>query len=176
MDRLYPLHSHISPGGSVDQHSAFPSLPAIITQTPSQQFTTMGNHDSHPDFLNLAGLVSEAVMEVVFVAALGFIAARKGHFSAEAQKTVANLNIFFFTPCLSMSTHLQIALSVANASAVFSKLAKQLSSEKLIELWIIPVILFVQTIVSWVSSKVLCRVFGIRKKPQSNFVTAMAVS
>jgi len=67
----------------------------------------MGAHESHPDFLNLAGLVSEAVMEVVFVAALGFIAARKGYFSGEAQKTVANLNIFFFTPCLSMF-HLQV--------------------------------------------------------------------
>jgi len=40
-------------------------------------------------------------MEVVFVAALGYIAARKGKFSGEAQKTVANLNIYFFTPCLS---------------------------------------------------------------------------
>jgi len=58
---------------------------------------------------------------------------------------------------------------------VFSKLAAQLSSEKLIELWIIPVILFVQTMVSWISSKILCRVFGLRKAPQNNFVTAMAV-
>lgn len=43
-------------------------------------------------------------MEVVFVAALGYIAARKGKFSGEAQKTVANLNIYFFTPCLSERT------------------------------------------------------------------------
>jgi len=59
---------------------------------------------------------------------------------------------------------------------VFSKLAAQLSTEKLQELWIIPAILFIQTIVSWVSAWVLCRVFGLRKKPQSNFVTAMAVN
>jgi len=43
-------------------------------------------------------------MEVVFVAALGYIAARKGKFSGDAQKTVANLNIYFFTPCLSKRT------------------------------------------------------------------------
>lgn len=58
---------------------------------------------------------------------------------------------------------------------VFSKLARQLSSEKLTELWIIPLILLVQTIISWISAKVLCRAFGLRKVPQTNFVTAMAV-
>lgn len=58
-------------------------------------------NSSHPNFLRLAALVSEAVLEVVFVSSLGYIAARKGKFSAEAQKTVANLNIYFFTPCLS---------------------------------------------------------------------------
>lgn len=57
---------------------------------------------SHPNFLRLTALVSEAVLEVVFVSSLGYIAARRGKFNGEAQKTVANLNIYFFTPCLSM--------------------------------------------------------------------------
>jgi hypothetical protein len=102
MDSLQSFHPHI---GFDDVFPTTQTLPSIIVQSPQQQFTTMGAHESHPDFLNLAGLVSEAVMEVVFVAALGFIAARKGYFSGEAQKTVANLNIFFFTPCLSMCKH-----------------------------------------------------------------------
>jgi len=102
MDSLQSFHPHV---GFDDVFLATPILPSITVQSPQQQFTTMGAHESHPNFLNLAGLVSEAVMEVVFVAALGFVAARKGYFSGEAQKTVANLNIFFFTPCLSMSNH-----------------------------------------------------------------------
>lgn len=61
-------------------------------------------HASHPDFLHLMLLVFEAVLEVVFVALPGFIVARMGMFDVEAQKLVANLNIYIFTPCLSMTT------------------------------------------------------------------------
>ena len=118
MDNLQSFHPH---AGFDDVFPATPTLPSIILQSSQQQFTTMGAHESHPDFLNLAGLVSEAVMEVVFVAALGFIAARKGYFSGEAQKTVANLNIFFFTPCLSMSTH---SNGLENAHTNLSSLLK----------------------------------------------------
>jgi len=62
----------------------------------------VNDHSSHPNFFHLAGLVSEAVLEVVFVSSLGYIAASRGMFPQEAQKTMANLNIMFFTPCLSM--------------------------------------------------------------------------
>lgn len=58
-------------------------------------------HSSHPDFGELAMLVFEAVMEVVFVSLPGYIVARQGLFDAEAQKFVANLNVMVFTPCLS---------------------------------------------------------------------------
>lgn len=58
-------------------------------------------HSQHPDFLHLAGLVSEAVLEVVFVALPGFIVAYTGMFDANSQKFVAELNTMVFTPCLS---------------------------------------------------------------------------
>ena len=58
-------------------------------------------HSDKPKFWHLVGLVCEAVLEVVCVSGLGYIAARRGLFPAKVQKDVANLNIFFFTPCLS---------------------------------------------------------------------------
>lgn len=58
-------------------------------------------HSQHPDFLHLAGLVCEAVLEVVFVALPGFLVAYTGMFDATSQKFVAELNTMVFTPCLS---------------------------------------------------------------------------
>lgn len=60
-------------------------------------------HDSHPSMGNLVLLVFEAVLEVVCVSLPGYIIARLGHFDAEKQKFLANLNVMLFTPCLSMS-------------------------------------------------------------------------
>lgn len=59
--------------------------------------------------------------------------------------------------------------------AVFTKLAKQLNADKLLELAVIPVIFIVQTTVSYVVSLLVSKGFGLAKRP-SNFVTAMGVS
>ena len=58
-------------------------------------------HSQHPDFVHLAYLVLQAVLEVVCVSLPGYIVARMGMFDAENQKFVANLNTQLFTPCLS---------------------------------------------------------------------------
>ncbi|KAF2642134.1 kinase-like protein [Massarina eburnea CBS 473.64] len=114
-------------------------------------------HSSHPDFANLTLLVFEAVLEVVCVSLPGYIVARMGMFDANAQKFVANLNTQLFTPCL-----------------IFTKLASQLSADKLVELGVIPVIFIVQLIVSYLAAGIVSRIckFGKRGK---NFVIAMAV-
>lgn len=49
---------------------------------------------------HLVLLVFEAVMEVVCVSLPGYVIARLGHFDAESQKFIANLNVMLFTPCL----------------------------------------------------------------------------
>lgn len=41
-------------------------------------------------------------MEVVCVSLPGYILAMMGHFDADKQKFLANLNVQLFTPCLSM--------------------------------------------------------------------------
>lgn len=117
----------------------------------------VGAHSSHPDFGHLVLLVFEAVLEVVCVSLPGYIVARQGMFGADAQKLVANLNVQLFTPCL-----------------VFTKLASQLTPNKLADLGVIPVIFVVQTLVSWACAAVVSRGFRFNKK-QANFVTAMAV-
>ena len=116
-------------------------------------------HSSHPNFLHLAGLVCEAVFEVVFVSLPGFLVAWTGMFDANSQKFVAELNTMVFTPCL-----------------IFTKLASQLDADKLGDLAVIPVIFIAQTLVSWISAQCMAHLFGFgRKKPQKNFIIAMGV-
>lgn len=62
-------------------------------------------HDAHPSLDHLVLLVFEAVMEVVCVSLPGYIIARMGHFDADKQKFLANLNVMLFTPCLSTAIH-----------------------------------------------------------------------
>lgn len=114
-------------------------------------------HASHPDFGHLVLLVFEAVLEVVCVSLPGYIVARQGMFDADAQKFVANLNVQLFTPCL-----------------VFTKLASQLTADRLVELAIIPVIFAVQTLVSWGCATLISKICRFPKR-QTNFVIAMGV-
>lgn len=114
-------------------------------------------HDAHPDLGHLILLVFEAVMEVVCVSLPGYIIARLGHFDADKQKFLANLNVMLFTPCL-----------------IFTKLASQLNADKLVELGVIPIIFVVQTMVSFLVARLVARFFGFGKRA-SNFVTAMGV-
>ncbi|KAF2010954.1 kinase-like protein [Aaosphaeria arxii CBS 175.79] len=112
-------------------------------------------HSSHPDFANLTLLVFEAVLEVVCVSLPGYIVARMGMFDAENQKFVANLNTQLFTP-------------------FFTKLASQLTADKLVELGVIPFIFIVQLIVSYVAALAVSRICKFNKRAK-NFVIAMAV-
>ncbi|PLB33163.1 Auxin Efflux Carrier superfamily [Aspergillus candidus] len=98
-----------------------------------------------------------AVLEVVCVSLPGYIVAKQGMFDAEAQKFVANLNVFLFTPCL-----------------IFTKLGSQLTAEKLTDLAIIPFIFVVQTCVSYFCAWAVSRCLRFKKRP-ANFVAAMAV-
>ncbi|RCI08727.1 hypothetical protein L249_4686 [Ophiocordyceps polyrhachis-furcata BCC 54312] len=116
-----------------------------------------GEPSGHPSLPHLCLLVFEAVLEVVCVSLPGYIIARLGHFDADKQKFLANLNVMLFTPCL-----------------IFTKLASQLNAEKLTELAIIPAIFFIQTLISWIVSTLMARAFQFNKRA-SNFVTAMGV-
>ncbi|KAG5947086.1 hypothetical protein E4U53_006474 [Claviceps sorghi] len=125
---------------------------------PLKVFLSQGDgSDNHPSLPHLSLLVFEAVLEVVCVSLPGYIIARLGHFDAEKQKFLANLNVMLFTPCL-----------------IFTKLASQLNAEKLSELAIIPAIFIVQTAVSWVVSVLIAKAFRFNKRA-ANFVTAMGV-
>ncbi|EXJ68671.1 uncharacterized protein A1O5_08465 [Cladophialophora psammophila CBS 110553] len=114
-------------------------------------------HSGHPNFAHLTLLVFEAVLEVVCVSLPGYIVARQGMFDAEGQKLMANLNVMLFTPCL-----------------IFTKLASQLTAEKLADLAIIPAIFVVQTLVSFLCAWTIGKVMKFKKR-QANFVIAMGV-
>ncbi|KAI2472228.1 auxin efflux carrier [Annulohypoxylon bovei var. microspora] len=117
----------------------------------------MKPHDSHPSLDHLILLVFEAVLEVVCVSLPGYVIARLGHFDADKQKFLANLNVMLFTPCL-----------------IFTKLASQLNADKLIDLAVIPFIFIIQTAVSYMVSVGVSKAFRFGKRP-ANFVTAMGV-
>ena len=59
--------------------------------------------------------------------------------------------------------------------SVFTKLASQLTTDKLADLAIIPVIFMVQTLISYIGSIAVAKVFGFSKRPR-NFVIAMGAS
>ncbi|KAH7389920.1 kinase-like domain-containing protein [Pyrenochaeta sp. MPI-SDFR-AT-0127] len=133
---------------------------AIASQSPTYadngiMHAFKNKHSSHPDFANLTLLVFEAVMEVVCVSLPGYVIARMGQFDAESQKFLANLNTQLFTP-------------------FFTKLASQLTAEKLSELAVIPIIFVVQTLISYLAALSVSHIFGFKKR-ESNFVVAMAV-
>jgi hypothetical protein len=131
---------------------------------------------AHPSFLHLILLVFEAVLEVICVSLPGYIAARHGMFDSDAQKLVANLNVALFTPCLGRQIYPKLVFNLPSLTfPVFTKLASQLTAEKLTDLAIIPVIFVLQTLVSYLCSIVISRCFRFKKR-QSNFVAAMAVS
>ena len=121
-------------------------------------------------------LVFEAVLEVVCVSLPGYIVARQGMFTAEMQKFTANLNVAVFTPCLSTS-YISTAYRGPHSdhSTVFTKLASQLTTDKLVDLAIIPLIFIVQTLVSFLCSALVSKAFGFSRRPR-NFVIAMGVS
>jgi hypothetical protein len=73
-------------------YAEMPHMPVMAFMKP---------HESHPALGHLILLVFEAVMEVVCVSLPGYIVARLGHFDADKQKFLANLNVMLFTPCLS---------------------------------------------------------------------------
>ncbi len=141
--------------------TALTNATVAAVNTTGLDLGTLNDHASHPNFLHLAGLVCEAVLEVCFVALPGYIAAAVGMFSAENQKFVAELNVLVFTPCL-----------------IFTKLASQLTADKLADLAVIPVIFIAQTLISFASAHLMAMLFGFRgkaKRRQKNFIVAMGV-
>ena len=131
-------------------------------------------HSSHPALPRLTLLVFEAVLEVVCVSLPGYIIARQGMFPAEMQKFAAELNVAVFTPCLSTPKR-SAAESSLIILIVFTKLASQLTTDKLADLAIIPLIFVVQTLISYLCSIAVSKAFGFSKRPR-NFVIAMGVS
>jgi Membrane transport protein len=160
-------NAHGSAGYGVNSNHGF-----FVQKTVS----LFSSHTAHPNFGHLVLLVFEAVLEVVCVSLPGYIVARQGMFDAEAQKFLANLNVMLFTPCLSnyapplRTPRLRLTLVI-----VFTKLASQLTAEKLVDLAIIPVIFLVQTLVSYLCAVAIARSFRLKKR-QKNFVIAMGVS
>lgn len=65
--------------------------------------------------------VLEAVLEVVCISLPGYIAARAGVFDTITQKSIANLNMTLFTPCLSNSSSPTIPQKRLTRSASFLK-------------------------------------------------------
>jgi len=73
----------------------------VAMARPSPFTVFVAPHESHPPLDHLVLLVFGAVLEVICVSLPGYVIARLGHFDADKQKFLANLNVMLFTPCLS---------------------------------------------------------------------------
>jgi auxin efflux carrier family protein len=158
-------NAHVPGGYSINNNHGFFAQKSV---------SIFRDHSAHPNFGRLTLLVFEAVLEVVCVSLPGYIVARQGMFDADAQKFLANLNVMLFTPCLSMNPQWKWTESLLILVAVFTKLASQLTAEKLVDLAIIPFIFIIQTLISYLCAVVISTCFGFKKR-QKNFVIAMGV-
>lgn len=89
-----PASLRLAAGEPWGQASMSAPSPFIVFKKPQ-------THEAHPTLDHLILLVFGAVLEVVCVSLPGYIIARLGHFDADKQKFLANLNVMLFTPCLS---------------------------------------------------------------------------
>lgn len=133
----------------------FPQLAQVPYNLPFGNFENI--QDSPSSIGHLCLLVLLAVSDVLCITWAGYIIARLGHFDAGKRKFLSSLNVMLFTPCL-----------------IFSKLASQLSTNKLADLTIIPAIFFVQILVSWLAARGVSKAFCFGHRA-SNFITAMSV-
>ncbi|KAH9916976.1 membrane transport protein-domain-containing protein [Epithele typhae] len=107
-------------------------------------------------YVPLLKTVFSSILEVFIVCISGYILARKGILDKATQKKLNRLNVSLFTPSL-----------------LFSKVAFFLSPAKLRELWVIPIVFVLTTVVSMAAAYVLGTVMRL-KKSQRSF--AMAAS
>ncbi|KAI0363676.1 hypothetical protein BV20DRAFT_1057849 [Pilatotrama ljubarskyi] len=97
----------------------------------------------------------ESILEVFLICAAGYFLARKGILDRTTQKKLNRLNVSIFTPSL-----------------LFSKVAFFLSPAKLRELWVIPIVFVVTTIVSMVVAYVLSVVLRLKKSQRAFAIAA----
>lgn len=99
----------------------------------------------------------ESILEVVLLSAGGYILAKRKTLSKESQKTISNLNMNLFTPCL-----------------VASKLAGSLSVDQLKDLWLLPIAFVLLTAVSYFTGHLASKVMKLPSK-QTRFVVGCTV-
>lgn len=99
----------------------------------------------------------ESILEVVIVSAGGYILAKRKTLTRESQKTISNLNMNLFTPCL-----------------VASKLAGSLSVDQLKDLWLLPIAFVLLTAVSYWTGHLASRIMKLPSK-QTRFVVGCTV-
>lgn len=99
----------------------------------------------------------ESILEVVMLSAGGYVLAKRKTLSKESQKTISNLNMNLFTPCL-----------------VASKLAGSLSVDQLKDLWLLPITFVLLTLVSYGVGAMAARIMRLPSK-QTRFVIGCTV-
>ncbi|KAI9507197.1 membrane transport protein-domain-containing protein [Russula earlei] len=104
----------------------------------------------------LLGTVLGSIIQVILVCVAGYALALRGFIDKKIQRQLNVINVNFFTPCL-----------------LFSKVAFTLSSEKFLQLWIIPLFFFFLSGVSLIVARQLGLLFGL-SRPHRHF--AMAAS
>ncbi|CDO71081.1 hypothetical protein BN946_scf184844.g85 [Trametes cinnabarina] len=97
----------------------------------------------------------ESILEVFIICFAGYFLARKGILDRTTQKKLNRLNVSIFTPSL-----------------LFSKVAFFLSPAKLRELWVIPIVFIVTTLVSMLVAYVLSIILRLKRSQRAFAIAA----
>ncbi|KAH9916054.1 auxin efflux carrier [Fomitopsis serialis] len=102
-------------------------------------------------------VVFESILEVFIICFAGWILAVQGILDKKTQKQINRVNVSLFTPAL-----------------LFSKVAFFLTPAKLAQLWVIPIVFIIVTLVSMAVAYLLAWMLKL-KKSQRNFAIAAAM-
>ncbi|KAF9443106.1 hypothetical protein P691DRAFT_788448, partial [Macrolepiota fuliginosa MF-IS2] len=109
--------------------------------------------DSTTPFGSLLLVVFISILEVFLLCLAGYVLAGRGVLDKKTQKQLNRLNVSLFTPAL-----------------LFSKVAFFLTSQKLRELWVIPIFFIIVTAVSAIIAFVLGWVLRLKRSQSSLFL------
>ncbi|PLW54004.1 hypothetical protein PCANC_06850 [Puccinia coronata f. sp. avenae] len=109
------------------------------------------------DPLGIIKVVTASILEVFLLCLAGYVLSLKGIIDSKSKNTLNKINVSFFTPAL-----------------MFSKVAFSLTSEKLADLYVVPLSFIIITLTSGVVAWILSKLFRL-ERAERNFCLSFAM-
>ncbi|KAA1067620.1 hypothetical protein PGT21_011637 [Puccinia graminis f. sp. tritici] len=109
------------------------------------------------DPIGIIKTVTASILEVFLLCLAGYVLSRKGIIDSKSKNTLNKINVSFFTPAL-----------------MFSKVAFSLTSEKLADLYVVPISFVIITLTSGLVAWLLSKLFRL-ERPERNFCLSFSM-